>query len=67
MQEKNLALEQYLEYLKQQKSVTKTIKGKKYEVSYYQVTQNSTIHVPGNRSFLLSGNNMDGVIVRVFP
>ena len=67
MQQKNLSLEQYLDYLKQQKSITTSVKGKIYEISYYSITQNSIIHVPSNRSYQLSGNNMDGVIITVFP
>lgn len=66
MQQKNLTLEQYLEFLKQQKTITTTILGINYEISYHLISKDTTIQVPSNRKFLLSGNNMDGVIVTVF-
>ncbi|CAN7669086.1 M15 family metallopeptidase [Paenibacillus sp. LjRoot56] len=67
MQQMNLTLEEYLAYLKQQKNITTKVKGKIYEISYSPITQNSTIQVPTNRSYHLSGNNMDGVIITLFP
>lgn len=67
MQQMNLSLEEYLAYLKQENNITTKVKGKIYEISYYPITQNSTIQVPSNRSFHLSGNNMDGIIVTVLP
>ncbi|WP_449622803.1 VanY-A/VanY-F/VanY-M family D-Ala-D-Ala carboxypeptidase [Robertmurraya sp. Marseille-Q9965] len=65
MEEKNFALEEYLEFLKEQKSITATIQGEKYEISYYPVTKATTIQVPSNQRWEISGNNMDGVIVTV--
>ena len=67
MQQKNLSLEQYLDYLKEQKTISTNVKGKIYEISYYPISKNTTIHVPSNRHYEISGNNMDGVIVTVFP
>jgi D-alanyl-D-alanine carboxypeptidase len=67
MQQMNLSLEEYLAYLKQQKNITTKVKGKIYEISYYPISQNSTIQVPNNRSYQLSGNNMDGIIVTLLP
>ncbi|OCT16369.1 D-Ala-D-Ala carboxypeptidase VanY [Paenibacillus pectinilyticus] len=67
MQEKNFSLEQYLAFLKEQKHVSTTVNGKKYEITYYPVSQNTTIHVPNHRQYEISGNNMDGVIVTVLP
>jgi D-alanyl-D-alanine carboxypeptidase len=67
MQQMNLSLEEYLAYLKQQKNITTKVKGKIYEISYYPISQNSTIQVPNNRSYQLSGNNMDGIIVSLLP
>lgn len=66
MQQKNLALEQYLEYLKEEKTISTTLKGKTYEICYYPISNSTTIHVPSNRHYEISGNNMDGVIVTVF-
>lgn len=67
MQEKNFTLEQYLDYLKEQETVSTTVEGKSYEVSYYPVSGNTSIPVPVGRSYELSGNNMDGVIVTLLP
>ncbi|HJV30984.1 MAG TPA: M15 family metallopeptidase, partial [Bacillales bacterium] len=67
MEEKNFSLEEYLDFLKEQKSISTTIHGEKYEISYYPVSKDTTIHVPTNLRYEISGNNMDGVIVTVFP
>ncbi|MGQ7887825.1 M15 family metallopeptidase [Paenibacillus sp. WC2504] len=66
MQQKNLTLEQYLDFLKQQQTLTTTVLGVKYEISYHPITKNTTIQVPSKLKYELSGNNMDGVIVTVF-
>ncbi|GAB0167728.1 VanY-A/VanY-F/VanY-M family D-Ala-D-Ala carboxypeptidase [Lysinibacillus sp. CTST325] len=67
MKEKNFVLEEYLDYLKEQKHIFGTVNGQQYEVFYYPVTKNTTINVPANLRYEVSGNNMDGVIVTVFP
>lgn len=67
MQKQHLVLEQYLDYVKKEKSVTFQVDGEKYEISYYPVSNNTTIKVPANRRYEISGNNMDGVIVTVYP
>jgi D-alanyl-D-alanine carboxypeptidase len=66
IQEKNFVLEQYLDFLKEQKTITTTIDHQTYEISYYPVSKNTTIHVPVNGRYEISGNNMDGVIVTVY-
>ncbi|MEP9409399.1 VanY-A/VanY-F/VanY-M family D-Ala-D-Ala carboxypeptidase [Peribacillus frigoritolerans] len=65
MQEMNLALEEYLDYLKDEKSISISVERKKYTISYYPISQNGTIEVevPANEQYEISGNNMDGVIV----
>ncbi|MCY9004447.1 VanY-A/VanY-F/VanY-M family D-Ala-D-Ala carboxypeptidase [Peribacillus frigoritolerans] len=65
MQEMNLALEEYLDYLKDEKSISISVEGKKYTISYYPISQNGTIEVkvPANEQYEISGNNMDGVNV----
>ncbi|EQB36269.1 MULTISPECIES: VanY-A/VanY-F/VanY-M family D-Ala-D-Ala carboxypeptidase [Virgibacillus] len=67
MKEKNFALEEYLDYLKEEKAISVSVKGEKYQISYYAVNKNTTIHVPSKLHYEISGNNMDGVIVTVFP
>ncbi|PGL72189.1 VanY-A/VanY-F/VanY-M family D-Ala-D-Ala carboxypeptidase [Bacillus sp. AFS055030] len=66
MEEKNFSLEEYLDFLKKQKSISTTINGEEYKISYYPVRKSTTIQVPTNLHYELSGNNMDGVIVTVF-
>ncbi|MDN9011610.1 VanY-A/VanY-F/VanY-M family D-Ala-D-Ala carboxypeptidase [Brevibacillus laterosporus] len=68
MQEMNLALEEYLDYLKEEKSISVSVAGKKYTISYYPIPQNETIEVevPANEQYEISGNNIDGVIVTTF-
>lgn len=65
IQENGFVLEQYLDYLVEQQSVSITVQGEKYHVFYYPVTQKQTIQVPVQGSYEISGNNMDGVIVTV--
>jgi len=67
MKEKNFVLEEYLDYLKEEKHISATVNAQKYEVFYYSVTENTTITVPTNLRYEVSGNNTDGVIVTVFP
>lgn len=68
MQEMNLALEEYLDYLKEEKSISVSVDGKKYTISYYPISQNETIEVevPANEQYKISGSNIDGVIVTTF-
>ena len=65
MQGKNFVLEEYLDYLKEQKNVTVTVDHQKYKISYYPVSHRTKIHVPANGRYEISGNNVDGVIVTV--
>ncbi|MDA2232283.1 M15 family metallopeptidase [Bacillus cereus] len=65
MQKKNFTLEEYLEFLKEEKEVSIEVEGKKYTVSYYKVSENTKVNVPANKQYEISGNNMDGVIVTV--
>ncbi|SFE71185.1 D-alanyl-D-alanine carboxypeptidase [Paenibacillus algorifonticola] len=66
MQEKNFVLEEYLDYLKEHKTITTTVNQQTYEISYYPVSKNTTIPVPVNGRYEISGNNMDGIIVTVY-
>ncbi|MCY9668551.1 D-Ala-D-Ala carboxypeptidase VanY [Paenibacillus alginolyticus] len=65
MQEKNFVLEEYLDYLKEKKTISTTVDHQTYEISYYPVSKNTTVPVPANGRYQLSGNNIDGVIVTV--
>ncbi|MEH7028258.1 D-Ala-D-Ala carboxypeptidase VanY, partial [Bacillus wiedmannii] len=50
---------------KEEESISASIDGKKYTISYYPFFQNKTIDVeiPVNEFREISGNNIDGVIV----
>lgn len=65
MQKKNFTLEEYLDFLKEEKEISTEVEGKKYTVSYYKVSGNMKVNVPANKQYEISGNNMDGVIVTV--
>lgn len=66
MKEKNFALEEYLDYLKEEKHISESINGEKYSITYYSISQSRTISVPDDSYFEISGNNMDGVILTVY-
>lgn len=67
MQDHNFTLEEYLGFIKQEQTYSATVDGELYQISYYSVTGNTPIPVPSDRRYELSGNNMDGVILTVFP
>jgi len=66
MHKHDFVLEEYLDYLKQKKSITAAIGRQNYQISYYPIAKTTTIHVPEDRRYEISGNNIDGVIVTVF-
>lgn len=63
MKKKNFVLEEYLDFLKEQKTFMTTIENQTYKIFYYQVSSNTTIHVPENGRYEISGDNMEGVII----
>ncbi|SDT34546.1 D-Ala-D-Ala carboxypeptidase. Metallo peptidase. MEROPS family M15B [Paenibacillaceae bacterium GAS479] len=65
MQQQNMVFEEYLDYLKQMKSIQTTVDGKTYQIEYYPVQEQTEIPLPVNRSYELSGNNRDGIIVTI--
>ncbi len=67
MQEHNFVLEEYLDYLRKEKHITENVDGEPYEISYYPVSESNAIQVPENRHYEISGDNMAGIIVTVYP
>lgn len=63
--ENGLVLEQYMDYLKEHKSVSLTVQGHNYHVFYYPVSEDQTLQVPAQGKYEISGNNTDGIIVTV--
>ncbi|KAB8126082.1 M15 family metallopeptidase [Gracilibacillus oryzae] len=66
MKENNFALEEYLDYLKEEQAFSASRNGENYEIYYYPVNSDTTIEIPAGERYEISGNNMDGVIVTVF-
>lgn len=60
MKEKNLCLEEYIEYLKQYEN--KPLKYKNYEI-YYILYKNKDIKITLSEKDKVSGNNIDGFII----
>ncbi|RDW21182.1 VanY-A/VanY-F/VanY-M family D-Ala-D-Ala carboxypeptidase [Oceanobacillus chungangensis] len=66
MKGKNIVLEEYLDYLKEEKTISASINGGKYMITYYPSFGSRMINIPDNSYFEISGNNIDGVIVTVY-
>jgi len=64
MKEKNFVLEEYIDYLKKEKSVMTTVGEIDYYVSYHPVSETLEIVEPILSQYEVSGNNVDGVIVK---
>jgi zinc D-Ala-D-Ala carboxypeptidase len=64
--EKNFALEEYLDYLKEEKAIIARVNEVEYTVTYYPVSESRNMKVPENRHYEISGNNIDGVIETVY-
>jgi len=65
MQQHDWVLEEYIDYLKTHDRLTETVDGVRYTVFYQDVaeTGNTDIQLPLKRSYTISGDNDNGVIV----
>lgn len=63
MKMNNFTLEEYLEHLAQQRSLSIPIDGRTYEITYYPVEEEMKIKVPIQSDYMISGDNMGGVII----
>lgn len=63
MKEKNFVLEEYIDYLKKEKTVKTTVDGIDYYITYHPVSETFEIVEPIFSQYEISGNNVDGVIV----
>ena len=59
---KNFTLEEYLEFLKEEKEVSTEVEGKKYTVSYYKVSENTKVNVPQTSSMKFPGTIWMGLL-----
>lgn len=66
MQEKQLVLEQYLDFLKEQKEISTTVDSTHYIVRYYSASKYTTVKIPQEGHYMLSGDNMDGMVVTTY-
>lgn len=65
IQMNHFALEEYLAYLREQKQISVTVEGEAYEIRYYPVSKKTTIDLPIDKNYQISGDNMGGVIVTI--
>jgi zinc D-Ala-D-Ala carboxypeptidase len=65
MQQNNLVLEEYLDELKEKKSITVKVGSQRYGLFYYHVTGDTTVQVPAKGRYELSGDNREGVVITV--
>ncbi|NGP45378.1 M15 family metallopeptidase [Bacillaceae bacterium SIJ1] len=65
MKEKDFVLEEYLTYLKEEETISTTFDGKNYQIQYYPAPI-KTIDILKGYDYIISGNNVDGVIVTTF-
>lgn len=65
MQSKNYTLEQYLDDLRQEKNLTATVNGIRYEIEYVPASDRSKLVLPKGLEYTVSGDNMGGYIVTV--
>lgn len=63
MKEKDFVLEEYIDYLKKEKTMQTTVDGVNYFISYHPVSETLEIVEPILSEYEISGNNVDGVIV----
>ena len=61
MEKENLALEEYIDYLKDKKSYTKKINDVKYFVKYVEETD--VTKIPESSNYEISGDNQEGYII----
>ncbi|KGE20137.1 hypothetical protein PWYN_12960 [Paenibacillus wynnii] len=64
MQDNNLVMEQYSDFLKEKKRLSTVVEGEEYNVYYYSMSQD-ILRVPENGQYEISGNNTNGIIVTV--
>ncbi|WP_449538425.1 M15 family metallopeptidase [Ferdinandcohnia sp. Marseille-Q9671] len=63
MKEKDFVLEEYIDYLKKEKTLQTTFDEKEYFISYHPVSESLEIVEPIFSQYEISGNNVDGVII----
>ncbi|MFM1653562.1 D-alanyl-D-alanine carboxypeptidase family protein [Brevibacillus sp. B_LB10_24] len=67
IQDHHFALEEYLDYVRENEHLSVQVDGETYEIIYYPVSRDTTIDLPVNRYYTISGDNMGGIIVTLYP
>ncbi|RIU88520.1 M15 family metallopeptidase [Oceanobacillus picturae] len=65
MYEHDFVLEEYLDYVKDKKELYASFEGKEYFITYYPYGENQQIELPVDHEYMITGDNMNGVIVTV--
>lgn len=63
MQENNFVLEEYLDYLRENQTISTVIEGEEFRISYQSLSKKRDIELPENRDYDISGDNRGGVII----
>jgi zinc D-Ala-D-Ala carboxypeptidase len=63
MEEKGFVLEEYLQYLQEERSITASYEGKTYTITYYPASEAAQITIPEGAEYEISGDNIDGIII----
>ena len=66
MQSNNFTLEEYLNWLKEHKTVYINVDGQRYQISYKDVPRETAFQIPANHKYELSGDNQEGVIATIY-
>ncbi|WP_342471532.1 M15 family metallopeptidase [Metasolibacillus sp. FSL H7-0170] len=65
MQEKDLALEEYIEFLKDEQIVHTSVNGQDYTIEYYDSVLFSKAVLPKDKTYTISGDNQSGIIITI--
>ncbi|PQP83499.1 D-Ala-D-Ala carboxypeptidase VanY [Paenibacillus sp. PCH8] len=63
MNKNKMVLEEYLDFLKEKENITAEVEDEEYHIRYYRATKDTTLYIPEQGSYEISGDNMEGVIV----
>ena len=65
MHDRGLVLEEYLDELREKRTISAKVNGVRYEITYVPVRGSTRFQLPKGASYELSGDNREGVIVTV--
>ncbi|MEC1180762.1 M15 family metallopeptidase [Metasolibacillus meyeri] len=65
IRENDFALEEYIEFLKEEQIIHTSVNGQDYIIKYYDSEQFSEDLLPKNQTYTISGDNQSGIIVTI--